>query len=121
MLLFELPSFLLLTVHDGAGSPFADTMDFIDIPCCLAARWCGALIVNQPSVNPVAHDWNKVLVHYCDGGSFLGDNDTVTMTTYNGSVVPLYFRGRRNIDAVLDSLLAEQNLNEATHVIVGGA
>lgn len=96
-------------------------MDFIDIPCCLAARWCGGLIVNTPDVNPVAHDWNKVLVHYCDGGSFMGDNATVTLVAYNGTTRPLYFRGRRNLDAVLASLVADFGLGAATHVLVGGS
>eukprot|EP00755_Sulcionema_specki_P020646 Sspe_Gene.72466::Locus_43272_Transcript_3_3_Confidence_0.714_Length_530::g.72466::m.72466/K19882/NOTUM; O-palmitoleoyl-L-serine hydrolase len=50
--------------------------DFADIPGCNNSRWCGAPMVNDPTVNPLSHDWNAVLLMYCDGGSFTGDNAT---------------------------------------------
>lgn len=51
----------------------------------------------------------------------MGNNQTVTTTTYNGRQVNLYFRGARNVEAVLDSLIHDQNMSTATHVIVGGS
>ena len=32
-----------------------------------------------PSVNPMMYNWNSVYLQYCDGGSFSGNNDTVTV------------------------------------------
>lgn len=102
------------------GVGFSEVMDFADVPSCLGARWCGGLFQNDSTTNPLTHDWNKVLVPYCDGGSFTGDNDNVTWTTYNDATVPLYFRGFRNLDAVLSDLIANEGLASATEVIVTG-
>jgi hypothetical protein len=49
-----------------------------------------------------------------------GDNATVTMTTYNQSEVPLYFRGARNLRAVISYLVASYGLGSASEVIVSG-
>ena len=54
------------------GAVFNDTMDLYDIPACDGARWCGGLMSNNAATNPTTHDWNKVLVHYCDGTSYSG-------------------------------------------------
>jgi hypothetical protein len=43
----------------------------------------------------------------------------LVQTTYNGSTVPLYFRGYRNVRAVLESLVAS-GFGEAETVIVSG-
>jgi len=47
-----------------ANVTFNATMDFTTIPSCLAARWSGGLMVNDPARNPVSSAWNKVFVHY---------------------------------------------------------
>ena len=36
-----------------------------------------------PSENPMMYSWNAVFLRYCDGGSFSGNNETVT--TYNNT------------------------------------
>jgi hypothetical protein len=127
-------------------------MDYTTIPSCLAARWSGGLMVNDPARNPVTAGWNKVFVHYwcvllarrgggawqrlvalvrqpppplpppyvSDGGSFLGNNATVTSTVYNGAPVALHFRGRAILDAVFADLTGHQGLDSASDVVVGG-
>ena len=60
------------------------------------------LFSNSSDVNPDFHNFTKLFVRYCDGGSFSGDttatvrdaNSTATTTT-----ATLHFRGRRILDA----------------------
>ena len=52
---------------------------------------------------------------YCDGGSFSGNNETVT--TYQNT--SLYFRGKRVREAAYASLLAS-GLDKATDVVISG-
>lgn len=42
-----------------------DTMDLNNIDGCNNNRWCGALMVNDPSINPLAYDWNAAFL-YCE-------------------------------------------------------
>jgi hypothetical protein len=66
----------------------------------------------------------------CDGGSFGGRNRTVTTTLYSGTLpngtnvtnatVPLHFRGRVNLAAVVAAAVLRHGLGQATDVIVGG-
>lgn len=69
-----------------------------------------------PAVNPMMFNWNQVFVRYCDGGSFSGDNETVT--TYKGT--PLYYRGKRIREAVFDSLIKKHALAQASDLVVSG-
>ena len=52
------------------------------------------------TLNPTMYDWNHVYIEYCDGGSFSGDQQETVMSTEG----LLYFRGKRILNAVLDSL-----------------
>ena len=70
----------------------------------------------SPQVNPMMYNWNTVFMPYCDGGSFSGNNETIT--TYKGK--PLYYVGKRVREAVYDSLLQHQNLRAATDVVISG-
>ena len=38
----------------------------------------GGYFSPMPSENPMMYNWNMVHLNYCDGGSFSGNNDTVT-------------------------------------------
>lgn len=117
-------------VQGYTGAPFAEQMSLLDIPTCNGARWCGALMLNDPAGNPLAHGWNKLYIPYCDGGSFGGQNSSTTWTTWSGTLsngtelvnatVPLYFRGRINLEAVIDSAIKHHGLGVATDVLVGG-
>jgi hypothetical protein len=53
---------------------------------------------------------------YCDGNSFSGNRDAPVMV---GSK-PLYFRGRRIIDAVVAYLMENHNLGAAENVLLTG-
>ena len=33
------------------------------------------MLNNRKKANPLMHDWNKVVIKYCDGGTFAGDNE----------------------------------------------
>ena len=61
------------------------------------------------------HNWNMVIMKYCDGASFSGDNSTVT--SYKNS--SLFFRGRQIREAMAKDLL-EKGLRNASELIVGG-
>ena len=71
---------------------------------------------DNPSQNPSFAHFNRVILWYCDGGSFTGDRtEPIVM---NGSNV--WFRGRRNLDAMLGYLRDEHRLGSATDVLVSG-
>ena len=107
----------------GNGMPgvvFNETMDLADIPSCLGSRWCGGLMDSDPAVNPTAN-YTRVLVPYCDGGSYAGGNFTSTLVTLaNGTVAPLYFRGRLNLHAILDDLIVNHGLGDAEELVLTG-
>lgn len=64
----------------------------------------GGWLANTPMTN-----WSKANVIYCDGTSFGGNRDELVVAAGTGSPAAeqnrtLYFRGQRNLDAVLDEL-----------------
>nr|GMD85708.1 pectin acetylesterase 8-like [Ipomoea batatas] len=59
-------------------------------------------------------NWNKVLITYCDGGSFTGDTETV----YNGT--KLSFRGERIFNAVMQELL-QKGMGMAENALLLGS
>jgi len=70
----------------------------------------------NPSVNPLLYNWNVAYFQYCDGGSFAGNNDTVTVV--NGT--KLFFRGLPNLRAYLTDLNANHQLQKGTDFLIGG-
>jgi hypothetical protein len=59
-----------------------------------------------------------VVLWYCDGASFTGDatkgyTDPATNKT-------IWFRGKRVLDAILDTLLTDHGLDQATEVLLSG-
>lgn len=101
-----------------ASKSFKKRMSFEDIPYCNGARFCGGLINDDPETNPMAHDWNQVFVHYCDGGSFLGH--AKKEVEFKGEKREIYFRGRANFDAVFEDLMEKRGMKNATDLILGG-
>ena len=103
------------------GKPFEEEMDFLDVPCINGARWGGGLLMQSPISNPLTHDWNKIEMQYCDGNSYAGNQETVSNVSFGGrSNLPLYFRGKRNVDAVVDYLKEHHALESATHFVLSG-
>eukprot|EP01052_Picozoa_sp_SAG31_P040920 SAG31_NODE_6058_length_2189_cov_4.375598_1_plen_444_part_00 len=78
---------------------------------------CDGILSANSTANPDFHDWNLAFVGYCDGSSFSGNR--------NAPVNGLHYRGRANLDAVLDRLLLPRHpphvsLSDATQVLVSG-
>ena len=64
-----------------------------------------------------ASTWNAVYVPYCDGTSFSSD---LAQPLNTGGAKPVHYRGRANMQAVLEDLLANRGLNTATDVLIDG-
>jgi len=75
----------------------------------------GGVFSNDPQMNPDFYTWNAVHLQYCDGASWTGNADLPV----NVSGMNLYFRGRRGLDAVIQSLSAA-GLSQATDLLVAG-
>eukprot|EP01084_Bolivina_argentea_P170142 294839_1 len=67
--------------------------------------------------NTLMCDWNLVYIRYCDGTSFTSNVDNITYYHHK----PLYFRGFRIIEAVIDDLIKNKYLLSATDVVVSGS
>eukprot|EP00602_Paraphysomonas_sp_CaronLab_P003841 CAMPEP_0185039530 /NCGR_PEP_ID=MMETSP1103-20130426/36456_1 /TAXON_ID=36769 /ORGANISM="Paraphysomonas bandaiensis, Strain Caron Lab Isolate" /LENGTH=269 /DNA_ID=CAMNT_0027578453 /DNA_START=284 /DNA_END=1090 /DNA_ORIENTATION=- len=77
-------------------------------------KYSTAYFSRDASENPGLHDFNVVIVKYCDGGSFLGMADRV----YEDRT--LYFRGSKILRSVLDELIHLHGLGSAEEVVVSG-
>jgi len=62
------------------------------------------------------YNWNKVYLRYCDGGSFAGNNETVSEVKGK----PIYFRGYRNLVSYVGSLTQDHGFGSATEVVISG-
>jgi hypothetical protein len=89
----------------GSSTLFAPTFQF------------SGMLDSDPAINPDFATWNRVILMYCDGASFSGDRDDPVVV--DGT--PLYFRGHRVLDALLDELLTPAfGLNRAEQVLLAG-
>lgn len=78
------------------------------------------LLSDDCSVNPDFCNFNRVHLTYCDGFSFAGDRtEPLNVTGPDDREKPIYFRGRRIIDATLQTLLG-MGLQKAEQVMVTG-
>jgi len=68
------------------------------------------------TINSVMYNWNSVYMRYCDGTSYSSNLDEPVPV--NG--VNLYFRGFRNVKALLEDLMNKYNFSESTQVVIGG-
>lgn len=71
----------------------------------------------DPTINPLSYDWNTIYVKYCDGGMFLADRNEPVQADDNSMI---YYRGRRIMIAVFESLINNFNFNAATDVLISG-
>ncbi|CAH9064549.1 unnamed protein product [Cuscuta epithymum] len=60
------------------------------------------------------YNWNRVILKYCDGGSFLGDVDQPDPDT------KLYYRGARIFKALTRYLMENAGLKDAQNVLLAG-
>ena len=76
----------------------------------------GGIMSGDCTVNPDYCNFNRVHMAYCDGNSFAGDaTDPISV---NGEEI--YFRGRRIIDAVIQTLTEKYDFGSATEVLLTG-
>ena len=74
-------------------------------------------MAHSPAVNPTFSTFHRVHFHYCDGSSFSGDR--AEPLTVEAGKPPLYFRGRRVLEALLKTALA-LGMNAADEVLFSG-
>mmetsp|Transcript_81905 Transcript_81905/g.155512 ORF Transcript_81905/g.155512 Transcript_81905/m.155512 type:complete len:461 (-) Transcript_81905:140-1522(-) len=80
----------------------------------------GGLMSDDCTKNPEFCNFNRVHLVYCDGNSFSGDrNEPLVVTGLDGKQKPLYFRGKRIIEATLQTLLT-LGLDKAENVLLSG-
>jgi hypothetical protein len=78
-------------------------------------------MAQDPAVNPDFHTWNKVFLHYCDGGSFGSSRvDPIPVSTHAGQPAQMWMRGRNNFDGVVSYLMSTLGMGSATEVILSG-
>lgn len=82
-------------------------------------NYMGGILSPNASVNWAA-TWNAVYVPYCDGTSFSSDLSAPLTGTAENPQPPLYYRGRANMQAVVEDLLANRGLGSATDVLIDG-
>lgn len=76
----------------------------------------GGLLSPDETANPSFFNWNAVFLLYCDGSSFTGD--VSTPLEVEGTLI--YFRGRRIMMEILNSLERRKSFQEATDILLGG-
>jgi O-palmitoleoyl-L-serine hydrolase len=92
--------------------PFYDFSPWGDSP-----GYPGGYFSEDPNLNPLMYNWNKVFLIYCDGSSFSGNNHTQTI--YNNTEI--FFRGFLNLKSYHRDLVEKHNFNDATDVVISGA
>jgi len=79
---------------------------------------------NDPLENPTFHNFNRVILWYCDGGLFASDReDPVSVEDPDdpSKNVSLFFRGRRVLDFMLEELQGPKfGMDKATEILFGG-
>mmetsp|Transcript_25331 Transcript_25331/g.46385 ORF Transcript_25331/g.46385 Transcript_25331/m.46385 type:complete len:440 (+) Transcript_25331:68-1387(+) len=84
-------------------------------------RQGSGLTSDDCSVNPTLCNAHHVILMYCDGDSFSGNRDEPVKVIGPGGVAKeLYFRGKRILDAILDTLLVSKGLSDAETVLLTG-
>ncbi|KAH9525098.1 Pectin acetylesterase 5 [Bulinus truncatus] len=75
------------------------------------------ILSNNCVTNPDFCNWNVLVLHYCDGSSFLGNDSFV----HNYESQPLFLRGAVVFDALIDYLKVSTELGEAEQVVLAGS
>jgi len=76
----------------------------------------GGYFSDDATDNPLMYNWNKVLLRYCDGGSFSGN--LASPIIVNDTKV--FFRGHHILLAAQQELLNNQGMSKATDVVISG-
>lgn len=89
----------------GSSKYFTKTFEF------------SGMMDSDPIINPTFHNFNRVVLWYCDGASFSG-NAAKPYISPNGD--KLWFRGKRVLDAMLEALMKDHGLGTAKEVLLSG-
>lgn len=73
---------------------------------------------SDPSLNPTFASFHRVIFWYCDGASFSGDR--TEPFHYKPTNQTLYFRGKRVLELLMETLVERHELASATDVLVSG-
>ena len=78
----------------------------------------GGIMSANATQNPHFSNWTKAFLKYCDGSSMSG----ARVGASNASGAPLHYRGRANLDAVLDTLAQHGSggMGATTEVVLSG-
>ena len=71
----------------------------------------------DPLASPLLSSAHHVYIRYCDGAYYSGERHEPVL---NGSLPPLYHRGKWISEAVMADLVAHQGLDQATDVVLAG-
>ena len=73
------------------------------------------MLAKDCKTNPDFCGYNRVMITYCDGNSFASNrDDPVPVLGLDNKSSSIYWRGKRNLDAVLDTLVQKHGLGDAT-------
>ena len=76
----------------------------------------GGLLSKSSNLNYPFSTYNLVYIKYCDGNTFAGDRDGPVYVNNR----PLYFRGKKIKERVLESLVEKTHFYDAENIIVTG-
>ena len=96
---------------------YKNVSELADVDC--NNKGCGALMLDDPAINPFAYDWNAVFVRYCDGMAFSGNKTEPDVDPKTGQ--QLWYRGRENLRGTFETLADSYSLGLATEVVLNGA
>jgi hypothetical protein len=71
----------------------------------------------DPLASPLLSSAHHVYIRYCDGAYYAGERHEPVL---NGSLPPLYHRGKWISEAVMADLVAHRGLDKATDVVLAG-
>ena len=69
-------------------------------------------------INPLMYNWNVAYTRYCDGASYANNLDEPILVPNKN--ISLYFRGHRNLIAIMDDLLSNKGMINATDIVIAG-
>eukprot|EP00475_Leptophrys_vorax_P000640 TRINITY_DN10361_c0_g2_i1.p2 TRINITY_DN10361_c0_g2~~TRINITY_DN10361_c0_g2_i1.p2 ORF type:complete len:541 (-),score=149.97 TRINITY_DN10361_c0_g2_i1:47-1669(-) len=111
-------------IHFEAGAycfPESDCADRAKTDLGSSTPWpaqknYSGILSGNPQNNPSFYNWNVIVLQYCDGGFWAGNQQDPL--NYSGSL--LYFRGKQILQASFEFLYANLSLGDADEVIVTG-
>ena len=100
------------------GSTIVDPTN--DAPYLLLPTSSRQYFSSNKEINPLMYDWNIIYVMYCDGSSFSSNMNKPIKTINDINENYLYYRGHRILNAVINNVLINKNMSNATDIVIGG-